>query len=78
MPFAEGRHSLLICLQAMGTGGKDWTVNHVLAAMNPQGWRVAKLRQPSVTDTAQDFLWGIEIGSRPKDVAPNKAWGDLT
>jgi len=33
--YAEQQHSLLICLQAMDTGGKDGTINHVLGAMNP-------------------------------------------
>lgn len=35
--YAERRHLLLICLQAMDTGGKDGTINNVLKAMNPQG-----------------------------------------
>lgn len=55
--YAEGRHSLLICLQAMDTGGKDGTVNHVLGAMNPQGCRVAHFREPSAEEAAHDFLW---------------------
>jgi PPK2 family polyphosphate:nucleotide phosphotransferase len=55
--YAERRHSLLICLQALDTGGKDGTINHVLAAMNPQGCRVAAFRQPSVAEAAHDFLW---------------------
>ncbi|HEU5398011.1 MAG TPA: polyphosphate kinase 2 family protein [Gammaproteobacteria bacterium] len=55
--YAEERHSLLICLQAMDTGGKDGTVNHVLGAMNPQGCRVAHFREPSPEEAAHDFLW---------------------
>ena len=55
--YAEGRHSLLICLQAMDTGGKDGTINHVLGAMNPQGCRVAHFREPSHEEAAHDFLW---------------------
>ena len=38
--YAEGKRSLLICLQAMDAGGKDGAVNHVLGAMNPQGCTV--------------------------------------
>jgi len=57
--YAERRHSLLICLQAMDTGGKDGTINHVLAAMNPQGCRVAPFRQPSAEEAAHDFLWRV-------------------
>ncbi len=55
--YAERKHSLLICLQAMDTGGKDGTINHVLGAMNPQGCRVAAFKQPSAEEIAHDFLW---------------------
>jgi PPK2 family polyphosphate:nucleotide phosphotransferase len=55
--YADGRHSLLICLQAMDTAGKDGVINHVLGAMNPQGCRVAHFRHPSPEDAAHDFLW---------------------
>ena len=50
--YAERRRSLLICLQAMDTGGKDGTINHILGAMNPQGCRVAAFRQPSADELA--------------------------
>ncbi len=55
--FVEGRRSLLICLQALDTGGKDGTINHVFAAMNPQGCRVAAFKQPTSAESAHDFLW---------------------
>ena len=55
--YADGRHSLLICLQAMDTAGKDGVINHVLGAMNPQGCRVAHFRHPSAEEAAHDFLW---------------------
>ena len=55
--YAERRHSLLICLQALDTGGKDGAINHVLGAMNPQGCRVAPFKQPSAEELAHDFLW---------------------
>jgi PPK2 family polyphosphate:nucleotide phosphotransferase len=60
--YAQHRHSILICLQAMDTGGKDGTINHVLGAMNPQGCRVAAFKQPSAEELAHDFLWRV---SRP-------------
>ena len=59
MLYAEQRHSLLIVLQALDTGGKDGTVYHVLGAMNPQGCRVAKFHQPSAEEAAHDFLWRV-------------------
>ncbi len=34
--YAEGKRSLLICLQGRDAAGKDGTINHVLGAMNPQ------------------------------------------
>lgn len=55
--YAEHGHSLLICLQALDTGGKDGVINHVLGAMNPQGCRVAAFKQPSAVEVAHDFLW---------------------
>ncbi len=55
--YAEHGHSLLICLQAMDTGGKDGVINHVLGAMNPQGCRVAPFKQPTPVEAAHDFLW---------------------
>ncbi|HXZ47777.1 MAG TPA: polyphosphate kinase 2 family protein [Usitatibacter sp.] len=61
--YAERRHSLLVCLQAMDTGGKDGTINHVLAAMNPQGCRVVPFRQPSAEEAAHDFLWRVHRGT---------------
>jgi PPK2 family polyphosphate:nucleotide phosphotransferase len=55
--YAQRRQSLLICLQAVDTGGKDGTISHVLGAMNPQGCRVAAFRQPTAEELAHDFLW---------------------
>lgn len=55
--YAERKHSLLICLQAPDTGGKDGAIDHVLGAMNPQGCRVAAFKQPSAEELAHDFLW---------------------
>lgn len=57
--YADGRCSLLICLQGMDTGGKDGTVNHILGSMNPQGCRVVEFKQPSVEELSHDFLWRI-------------------
>ena len=56
---ADGRSSLLICLQGLDCGGKDGTISHVLGAMNPRGCRVTGFRQPSTSEKAHDFLWRI-------------------
>lgn len=55
--YAEHKRSLLICLQAMDSGGKDGVIRHVLGAMNPQGCRVAAFRQPNSLERNHDFLW---------------------
>jgi PPK2 family polyphosphate:nucleotide phosphotransferase len=61
--YADGGKSLLICLQGMDTAGKDGTINHIFAAMNPQGCRVVGFKQPSATELAHDFLWRIHQAS---------------
>src|SRR5208337_3487211 len=55
--YAQRQHSLLICLQAADSGGKDGTITHVLGAMNPQGCRVTAFREPTPEELAHDFLW---------------------
>jgi PPK2 family polyphosphate:nucleotide phosphotransferase len=57
--YADGRCSLLICLQGMDTAGKDGTISHILGAMNPQGCSVVGFKQPSSVELAHDFLWRI-------------------
>jgi PPK2 family polyphosphate:nucleotide phosphotransferase len=59
MLYVERQRSLLICLQALDTGGKDGTINHFLGAMNPQGCRVVAFRPPSVEEASHDFLWRV-------------------
>jgi PPK2 family polyphosphate:nucleotide phosphotransferase len=55
--YAEGKRSLLICLQGRDAAGKDGTINHVLSAMNPQGCTVTGFKVPSKEEAAHDFLW---------------------
>ncbi|MBN2163060.1 MAG: polyphosphate kinase 2 family protein [Pontiellaceae bacterium] len=57
--YSENKQSLLIVLQAMDAGGKDGTINHVMAPMNPQGCRVQSFKVPSSEERAHDFLWRI-------------------
>ena len=58
--YAEGKNSLLICLQGLDAAGKDGTIAHVLGAMDPQGTRVCGFKIPSVEEASHDFLWRIE------------------
>ena len=55
--YAEHKRGLLICLQAMDTGGKDGTIRHVFSVMNPQGCRVSSFKPPTVPELDHDFLW---------------------
>ncbi len=55
--YAEGKRSLLICLQGRDAAGKDGTINHVLWAMNPQGCNVKGFKVPTAEEAAHDFLW---------------------
>lgn len=57
--YAEGKHSLLIVLQAMDTGGKDGTIRTVFGPLNPQGVRVHSFKGPNPKELAHDFLWRI-------------------
>lgn len=57
--YAEGKHKLLIVLQAMDAGGKDGTIRHVFRGVNPQGVRVNSYKSPSERELAHDFLWRI-------------------
>ena len=55
--YAEGEHSLLICLQGRDAAGKDGTINHIFSAMNPQGCVATGFKVPSKEEAAHDFLW---------------------
>lgn len=57
--YAEGKHALLIVLQAMDAGGKDGTIRHVMGGLNPQGVHVASFKVPTQRELSHDFLWRI-------------------
>jgi len=57
--WAEGRHRLLVVLQAMDTGGKDGTIRKVFSGVNPQGVRVVSFKAPTPVELAHDYLWRI-------------------
>jgi PPK2 family polyphosphate:nucleotide phosphotransferase len=57
--YAEGKHKLLIVLQATDTGGKDGTIRWVFEGVNPQGVKVASFKVPSAVELAHDYLWRI-------------------
>lgn len=57
MLYAEGKHSILIVLQAIDAAGKDSCIKHVLTGVNPQGCHVVNFKQPSKEELSHDFLW---------------------
>jgi PPK2 family polyphosphate:nucleotide phosphotransferase len=64
--YAEGKHGLLIILQAMDAGGKDGTIRKVMSGMNPQGVQVTSFKGPTAEDLAHDFLWRIHKAAPPR------------
>ena len=88
--YAEGKHSLLIILQALDTGGKDGTIRHVMRGVNPQGCNVTSFKPPTPEERSHDFLWrihkavpakgliGIFNRSHYEDVLVTRVHGDVT
>lgn len=64
--YAAQSHSVLIVLQGLDTSGKDGTIAHVMASMNPQGCDVASFKVPTPLEAAHDFLWRIHQQTPPK------------
>ncbi|MCP3977195.1 MAG: polyphosphate kinase 2 family protein [bacterium] len=57
--WAEDKHSLLVVIQAMDTGGKDSTIRSVFSGVNPQGVRVANFKSPTSVELEHDYLWRV-------------------
>jgi PPK2 family polyphosphate:nucleotide phosphotransferase len=57
--WADGRHKLLVVLQAMDAGGKDGTIRHVFTGVNPQGVRVVSFKAPTAEELGHDYLWRV-------------------
>lgn len=59
--YAQGEWSLLLVFQAMDAAGKDGTIKHVLAGVDPQGCDVTPLKAPSSKELSHDFLWRAAV-----------------
>ena len=57
--YADGRHRVLIVLQALDTGGKDGTIRHVMRTMNPQGVTVHRFQKPTEEEKKHHYLWRV-------------------
>lgn len=64
--YGSALQSVLIVLQGMDTSGKDGTIRHVMAPINPQGCNVAAFKEPTPTDLAHDFLWRVHPSAPAK------------
>ena len=55
--YAQNEWALLLIFQAMDAAGKDGTIKHVMAGVNPQGCQVYSFKVPSDEELNHDFLW---------------------
>ncbi|MCP3906003.1 MAG: polyphosphate kinase 2 family protein [Planctomycetes bacterium] len=66
MMYAQGKHSLLVVLQAMDAGGKDSTIRAVFGPLNPQGVQVTGFKAPSSLELKHDYLWRVHDQCPPR------------
>jgi len=57
--YAEGKHKVLIVLQAMDAAGKDSSIRRIFDGTNPQGVKVASFKVPTEEERAHDYLWRV-------------------
>ena len=59
MLYAQGKHRILVVMQAMDTGGKDGCIKHVFSHIDPQGIHVRSFKKPTEEELGYDFLWRV-------------------
>lgn len=57
--IANGSRALLVVLQARDAGGKDGTVRHVFAGLDPRACHVTTFGVPAGEETRHDYLWRV-------------------
>jgi len=55
--YAEGKYSMLICLQGMDTSGKDSLIREVFKDVNARGVEVHSFKVPTELELSHDFMW---------------------
>jgi PPK2 family polyphosphate:nucleotide phosphotransferase len=55
--YAEGKYSVLICLQGMDTSGKDSLIREVFKDVNAQGVVVHSFKVPTELELKHNYLW---------------------
>lgn len=64
--YAEGKHSILVCLQGMDTSGKDSLIREVFKDVNARGVQVHSFKVPTELELKHDFMWRHYIALPPK------------
>ena len=59
--YAQNTYGLIIVLQAMDAAGKDGTVNHVFANLDPGGVKVVSFKQPTSEEKDHDYMWRTRL-----------------
>lgn len=57
--YAQNTYGLIVVLQAMDAAGKDGTVKHVFAMLDPGGVKVVSFKQPTSEEKDHDYMWRI-------------------
>ena len=66
--YASQQRAMLIVLQGMDTAGKDGTIRHIFAGINPQGCQVAAFKVPTAIEQRHDFLWRCHQQVPPRGI----------
>src|SRR5262245_17843075 len=65
---AESKQALLIVLQGLDAAGKDGTIRHVFAGVNPQACEVHSFKVPTHIELAHDYLWRVHAATPRRGV----------
>lgn len=57
--YADGHYGILVVLQAMDAAGKDSTIKHVFARLNPAAVHVHSFKEPSAEEKDHDYMWRV-------------------
>ncbi len=55
--YAQGKYSVLLCLQGMDTSGKDSLIREVFKEFNASGIHVHSFKSPSKKELKHDYMW---------------------
>src|SRR5262245_5166134 len=65
---AESKQALLIVLQGLDAAGKDGTIRHVFAGVNPQACEVHSFKVTTHSELSHDYLWRVHSACPPRGV----------